>query len=302
MDLVSEIKASGLELDKEKSQFLTADPGLAKAIAREVSEGSVVFEAGAGLGFLTKELSKKSKKVIAVEVDRRFKPWLERLPTNVKIIIGNALEEIQYQAFDTLVSNTPYLITEALLSRLMPLWKPAVLSVPIQQAEALQAKPGSAEYTKLSFYVQGSYRITRILEFPKEATYPPSTVPGVVLKLEPLKARPLDTVDQSGHGASEVYAGDKAGFLARFLCLHETMKLKNSLREGLIAWSAVARPLETIGPSGHRAPARSALTKNQAKELMRFLGKNHANNLDATAKEMVISTLHHIVVQLSQGK
>jgi len=87
----------------------------------EVNPNDIVLEIGPGTGSLTHLLAKKAKKVIAIEVDKQFKPALENLPGNVEIIFGDAREYLlkdkkgKVHKSNKLVSNLPYELGEPIM-------------------------------------------------------------------------------------------------------------------------------------------------------------------------------------------
>src|SRR3989344_2387475 len=95
-----------------------------KVIALEISSSNLskedkVIEVGAGKGNLTEELVKKSKEVLAFEVDIGLNVFLDKLQEeygNLKIIYGDAIKH-SWKGYDKLVSNVPYSITEPLIKK-----------------------------------------------------------------------------------------------------------------------------------------------------------------------------------------
>ena len=107
-----------LELD----QFFMIDPFTIEEMVElaKVNKNDVVLEIGSGFGFLTEVLAKKAKKVITIEIDKRFERILKRefkKFKNVQIIIGNALNYISKLKFKKIVSNPPYRICEPLMHK-----------------------------------------------------------------------------------------------------------------------------------------------------------------------------------------
>jgi 16S rRNA (adenine1518-N6/adenine1519-N6)-dimethyltransferase len=115
----------------------------------DINEDDVVLEIGPGLGTLTSELLRRSKKVIAVEFDEDL---ARKLPGQFP---GKDLEVIQSDilSFDLsrlpanykVVANVPYYITSKIVQLLMTAEnKPsvAVLLVQKEVAQRLGAQPG----------------------------------------------------------------------------------------------------------------------------------------------------------------
>ena len=66
--------AHGFSLSKEFGQNFIVNPGICPKIAEAagLDERFGVLEVGPGVGVLTKELARRAKKVVAVEVDKRL--------------------------------------------------------------------------------------------------------------------------------------------------------------------------------------------------------------------------------------
>lgn len=85
----------------------------------EFTSKDIVLEIGAGKGAITRELSKKCKKVIAVEIDNKLIKELKSLPDNVEVICGDILEKINSLIFNKIISNLPFSIFEPLLKKII---------------------------------------------------------------------------------------------------------------------------------------------------------------------------------------
>lgn len=150
-----------------------------------------VLEIGAGKGFLTRRLAKKAKKVIAVEIDKRLRKHL--IASNVRVIIGNALDEIRNLEFDKIVANTPYSISEPLFKRLIfKDFKLALLTLPRGFAYILTARENDPKFSSLSIMARTFYRIEILFDVPKEAFDPKPAVNSVVIRIIPRKEKTME--------------------------------------------------------------------------------------------------------------
>jgi len=126
------IKKHGLRLRKGLGQHILTDDNVARKIvgALDLGERDGVIEIGPGLGALTLRVAPAARRVVAVEIDRRFAAALrEELngTGNVEIIEENFLKvdlgEITRSRGDVktwkLVGNLPYYITSAILMMLV---------------------------------------------------------------------------------------------------------------------------------------------------------------------------------------
>ncbi len=87
MDIQKELSKYKIKPDPLKDQFFLADEEIIRKLVEsaELEKKDVVLEVGAGTGYLTREIAKRAKKVIAFEIDKRFKPFLSKLPKNVDV-------------------------------------------------------------------------------------------------------------------------------------------------------------------------------------------------------------------------
>ncbi len=106
-----------LKLDQH---FLKDENVLGKIVdAAQIKPDDAILEIGPGKGILTAELAKKAEKVVAIELDEEFKLFLDKMPANVEVKYGNALELIDKINFNKIVANIPYNITEPLFGKLL---------------------------------------------------------------------------------------------------------------------------------------------------------------------------------------
>jgi len=162
-------------------QHFLQDPKVIEASlkAAQLKKTDVVLEIGPGKGILTRELAKKCKKVIAIELDSSLKEELSDLSDNVEVIFGNALELIEYQPFNKIVANIPYSISEPLLKKLIKLrFETAIFLVGEKFAELLVGKSKWAVVASLFFKVQ------QLEWVPRECFSPKPRVDSMLIKLE----------------------------------------------------------------------------------------------------------------------
>ena len=89
----------------------------------EITKEDVVLEIGPGVGFVTEQLVKHAKKVIAVELDEEAIKELEKLECdNLQIIHNDILKTDLSELTDEkikIVANIPYYITSPIIAHLL---------------------------------------------------------------------------------------------------------------------------------------------------------------------------------------
>jgi 16S rRNA (adenine1518-N6/adenine1519-N6)-dimethyltransferase len=240
IDIKKELGKKGIKPDITKDQhFLTNEKVIGTAIEMaQLNENDIVLEIGAGIGNITSELARVAGKVIAVEIDARFKPFLERLPENVEIHFEDAHTFVSQggkfrkkKVFNKIVSNMPYQLAEWLMHNLAFVeYDKAILMVPKRFMTTIDTNP----------IFKSFYRLGEFVEVGKTDFYPQPKTNSVLLDLIRL-GDPITT-------------NDLALFLRQFIYQHEEWKTKNSLREGLITYA--------------RLVYKKTLTKNQARRII----------------------------------
>jgi 16S rRNA (adenine1518-N6/adenine1519-N6)-dimethyltransferase len=167
---------------------------------------STVLEIGPGRGILTSLLAKRTRRLIAVELDRVLAAQLRLkfgMVPNVEIIEADVLSidfnslfgpkpglgrpgiDIKPQPAKV-VGNLPYYITSDILLRLFEFSKyfeSIVIMVQREVADRIAAKPGSRDYGMLSATAQLYARVENLFTVPPDAFSPPPKVHSSVLRL-----------------------------------------------------------------------------------------------------------------------
>ena len=126
------IAKTGFEFKKSLGQNFLINPDVCPAMAKAACDKETgVIEIGPGIGVLTKELSRNSAKVVAIELDERLKRILpETLGDceNTEVIYGNAmkidLKSLIKEKFGNckrvaVCANLPYYITSPVIMHLL---------------------------------------------------------------------------------------------------------------------------------------------------------------------------------------
>lgn len=150
------------------------------------------LEIGPGTGNLTVKLLEKSKRVVAIEFDRRMvREVLKRVESspngrNLQVIHGDVLKvEIPY--FDVCVANLPYQISSPFLFKMLahrPMFRCAVVMFQLEFAQRLTAHPGDELYCRLSVNTQLLAKVDNILKVGRNNFRPPPKVDSLVVRIE----------------------------------------------------------------------------------------------------------------------
>lgn len=193
------LKENNIRLDKRKGQNYLVDSNiLAKIIEySEISPDDVILEIGAGIGTLTIPLSKKAKKVIAIEQDQKIAAILEkRLDildiSNVDVLAADATK-IDFPEFNKVVSNLPYKISSPITFKLLKYdFDYAILMYQLEFAQRMIAKSGDSNYSRLSLMLHFYGDVELLFEVSKHCFYPEPKISSAVIKLVPNKKTEID--------------------------------------------------------------------------------------------------------------
>lgn len=175
---------------KRFGQSFMIDEGLLRLMISHaaVNDTDVVLEIGAGLGFLTKLLSERCKRVIAVEVDPRLVTILRTELSdleNLKLIEGDILK-VPIPSFNKVVSNPPFSISSPILFWLLEKeFDSAVLTFQKEFAERLVATVGSKDYGRLTVTTYYRADVELLDHVPRSMFYPLPDVDSHIVRLKP---------------------------------------------------------------------------------------------------------------------
>ncbi len=172
---------------------------------RDVSQ-TTVLEIGPGRGALTRLLAPRTRRLIAVELDRVLAAQLRMkfaAQPNVEIIEGDILKIELDTVFGPkpgslrpglnfapepaqVVGNLPYYITSDILLRLLEYhryFSTIIIMVQKEVADRLAASPGSRDYGLLSATMQLYGRVEKLFTLPPGAFSPPPRVQSTVVRM-----------------------------------------------------------------------------------------------------------------------
>ena len=147
-----------------------------------------IVEIGPGLGVLTQELAKKTKKVTTIELDKTLLPILEetlKQYTNIKIINQDALRFTPPTTPYKVVANIPYNITSPLINHFLQAEnKPATLTLLVQKevAEKICTLKHKTSILSLQIALFGQAKLIKTIK--KTAFYPSPKVDSAILYIQ----------------------------------------------------------------------------------------------------------------------
>ncbi|CAI9389756.1 MULTISPECIES: 16S rRNA (adenine(1518)-N(6)/adenine(1519)-N(6))-dimethyltransferase RsmA [Bacillaceae] len=190
----------GFSFKKSLGQNFLIDTNILRNIVNhaELTEESGAIEVGPGIGALTEQLAKRSKKVVAYEIDQRLLPilneTLEPYP-HAKIIHQDILKANVKEMLETefndirdimLVANLPYYVTTPIIMKILEEKLPLrgiVVMLQKEVAERISAKPGTKEYGSLSIAIQYYTKPEVVMIVPKTVFVPQPNVDSAVIRL-----------------------------------------------------------------------------------------------------------------------
>lgn len=237
-DIKKTLKEEDLKVLKSLGQnFLIDEKALEDIIAAsQLNPGDTAVEVGPGMGVLTFALSKRCKKVIAIEKDKRMSSFLRKeiLKTfgensNIEVISGDILKLNLPKLFQErgigkykVVANIPYYITSPITKLFLETEiQPEMIVVLMQKevAERICAEKGDMSILALSVLLYGKPELVRIVG--KDSFYPVPKVDSAILRISDISRK------YSSEEYASIFKVIKIGFSAK------RKKLSNNLAAGL---------------------------------------------------------------------
>lgn len=194
------------------------------------ASGELWLEIGAGHGEMTRELARRVARLLAIEVDAKLLPGLQRLAAelnNLRIVAGDvlALDLAQVTGGEPFhaYGSLPYYITSPILLRLFEhaeRLRSLSVVVQLEVAARMTARPGRREYGYLSAVTQFYTQPEIALRLPPGAFRPPPKVASALVRMRLPGQR------------EQLHVGDEREFL-KFVgvCFaHKRKTLLNNLR------------------------------------------------------------------------
>lgn len=190
----------GFSFKKSLGQNFLIDTNILRKIVSfaVLHENSGAIEVGPGIGALTEQLARTSKKVVAFEIDQRLLPILNDTLSpysNVTIVHQDVLEANVQKVIDEeftgiedvmVVANLPYYVTTPIIMKLLEERLPIrgiVCMLQKEVADRISAKPGTKDYGSLSIAVQYYTEAETVMIVPKTVFVPQPNVDSAVIRL-----------------------------------------------------------------------------------------------------------------------
>ena len=188
----------------------------------DLCRDDVVLEIGAGIGTLTLEISKKAKKVIAIEQDKRICEILSRRLESEKIenvdLINSDVLSVDFPKFNKIISNLPYQISSPITFKFLDYdFDLAVLMYQKEFAARMQGEVNTKDYSRLSAMLYFKCEVSKLSDVSCESFIPKPKVDSTVVSLKPKK----NSISKEDF---EVYSD-----FTKALFQHRNKKIKNAL-------------------------------------------------------------------------
>ena len=212
---INEIRAlldrHGFRFSKSLGQnFLTA-AWVPEQIADSagIDKNTGVLEIGPGIGCLTKQLSMRAGKVVAVELDSALKPVLKETLAdcdNVELVFGDvlktdlkALVEENFTGLRPVVcANLPYNVTSPVLTELISsgLFESVTVMIQREVAQRICARENTADYGAFTLLCQWYCETYKLFDVPPSCFIPQPKVTSSVIKLKKRNSPPIAVLDE----------------------------------------------------------------------------------------------------------
>lgn len=220
--------AHGMRPNKSFGQNFLIDRSVLEQMveAAEIERDDQVLELGAGTGVLTRELARRARRVVAVELERDMLTLLAKttgaLP-NVERLARNLLyldpQEVFAQEPYKLVANLPYYITAPTFRHFLESAnKPRLLVVMVQYEVAQRMVAGPGDMSLLGVSVQFYGQPSIVARVPARAFYPAPKVDSAILRVDVHNHVPLSLAERD-----DFFRIVQAGFAERRKQLHNSL-------------------------------------------------------------------------------
>lgn len=180
-------------MEVEKDQHFLTDSNVIKKLisALNITKEDNIIEIGSGSGSITKELAKLKVKILAFEIDEKFKPSLDELKeknANLSITYGNALDH-SWKRYNKIIGNIPFSVAESIIQKSIE-ERVSVLSLLISD----NLRNTLYSDSKLGLIANLFFNMDIIEEVPSESLSPSPKVDCWIVKLD--RKEPKDKAER----------------------------------------------------------------------------------------------------------
>ncbi len=240
------LERHGFRFSKKLGQNFLINPSVCPRMAEACgcTADTGVLEIGPGFGVLTRELSLRAGKVVAIELDDRLPPVLAETligRDNVEIISGDCMKldlaALLRKKFGNrpvaVCANLPYYITSPILMDLLESRLPVTNITVMVQKEAAQrlcARPGTREAGAVTLAVQYYARAETLFSVSRGSFMPAPNVDSAVIRLTVRPEPPCAVKDEK-----QLFRLIRAGFGQRRKTLVNSLSAAGFGREAVLA-------------------------------------------------------------------
>ena len=205
------LERHGFRFSKKLGQNFLINPSVCPRMAEACgcTPETGVLEIGPGFGVLTRELSLRAGKVVAIELDDRLLPVLAETLAgrdNVEIVSGDCMKlnlvELLRDRFGdrpvAVCANLPYYITTPAVSALIDSGCFDTITVMVQKevAQRMCAAAGSSDYGAFTPYIAYHCHPQLVLEVGRECFIPSPKVDSAVVRMDMYDKPPVEVKDE----------------------------------------------------------------------------------------------------------
>lgn len=186
----------------------------------ELSSNDVVLEVGAGTGGMTAFLAQQAGAVVSVELDRNMHRLAESATDgfeNLELLNQDVLKNKNQLAPEVvdrlqhhlaaapqrrlkLVANLPYSVATPVISNLVATelpWCRMVVTIQLELAERMVARPGKRKYGSLAVWLQSQCDVKLLKRLPPNVFWPRPKVNSAIVRLKPRADKAARIADRS---------------------------------------------------------------------------------------------------------
>lgn len=240
------LERHGFRFSKKLGQNFLINPSVCPRMAEACgcTPETGVLEIGPGFGVLTRELSLRAGKVVAIELDDRLPPVLAETLAgreNVEIVSGDCMKldlaALLREKFGdrpvAVCANLPYYITSPILMNLLESRLPVTgITVMVQKeaAQRLCARPGTREAGAVTLAVQYYAQAETLFSVSRGSFMPAPNVDSAVIRLTVRPEPPCAVRDEQ-----QLFRLIRAGFGQRRKTLPNSLSAAGFSRDAIQA-------------------------------------------------------------------